>query len=50
MIYWAEVWRDRVSLHAAPLNVGPLVEEHLFNQLDAVLTSDTLRTAPLLTL
>lgn len=48
MIYWAEIWRDRVSLHAAPLNVGPLVEEHLFNQLDAViLTSATLRTAPL---
>ena len=29
MIYWVEVMRDRLSLHAAPLHVGPLVEEHL---------------------
>lgn len=48
MIYWIEVWRDRLSLHAAPLHIGPLVEEHIFEKLDTViLTSATLRTAPL---
>lgn len=48
MVYWAEVWRDRVSLHAAPLHVGPLVEEHLFGTLETVvLTSATMRTAPI---
>ncbi len=47
MITWVEVWKDRVSLHAAPLHVGPLVEEHLFHHLDSVImTSATLRTAP----
>lgn len=36
----------RLSLHAAPLHVGPLVQEHLFNKKDVViLTSATLRTA-----
>ena len=46
MIYWAEVFKERISLHAAPLHVGPLVEEHIFNKLDTViLTSATLRTA-----
>ncbi len=48
MIYWAELWRDRLALHAAPLHVGPLVEEYLFHRLDTiVMTSATLRTAPL---
>ncbi|MCA9987110.1 MAG: DEAD/DEAH box helicase family protein [Anaerolineales bacterium] len=46
MIYWVEVMRDRLSLHAAPLHVGPLVEEHLFAELESVvLTSATMRTA-----
>jgi len=36
---------DRLSLHAALLHVGPLVEEHLFHQKEAmILTSATLRT------
>lgn len=47
-IYWLE-WdteRERLDLHAAPLHIGPLVEEHLFRKKDAViLTSATLRTA-----
>lgn len=47
MIYWVEVWRDRLVLHAAPLHVGPLVEQHLLHRLDAIImTSATLRTAP----
>jgi len=44
MIYWAEARReaDRVSLHAAPLHVGPLVEKHLWMAKEAVvLTSAT---------
>lgn len=46
MIYWAELSRNWLSLHAAPLNVGPLVEEHIFREKDTViLTSATLRTA-----
>lgn len=46
-IYWLEVSRERSSLHAAPLHVGPLVEEHLWNRLEtAVLTSTTLRSGP----
>jgi DNA polymerase-3 subunit epsilon/ATP-dependent DNA helicase DinG len=46
MIYWAEVFKDRLSLHAAPLHVGPLVEEHVFRAKETViLTSATLRTA-----
>ncbi|MEZ4517502.1 MAG: hypothetical protein R3C44_11950 [Chloroflexota bacterium] len=46
MIYWAERYRDTISLHAAPLLVGPLVEEHIFNAKETVvLTSATLRTA-----
>ena len=45
-IYWIERYRDRITLHAAPLHIGPLVEEHLFNTKDAVvLASATLRTA-----
>lgn len=46
MIYWIELYRKRVSLHAAPLHVGPLVEKHIFAEKDTVvLTSATLRTA-----
>ncbi len=46
MIYWIERFRKRISLHAAPLNVGPLVEEHIFRSKEAViLTSATLRTS-----
>ena len=37
---------DRVSLHAAPLHVGPLVQKHLWHAKEAVvLTSATLTTA-----
>jgi len=46
-IYWAEVSaRDgEISLHAAPLHVGPLVQKHLFMPKECViLTSATLRT------
>ncbi len=46
MIYWVEVWKDRLSLHAAPLHIGPLVEEHIFEAKETViLTSATMRTA-----
>ncbi len=48
MIYWAEARReaDRVSLRAAPLHVGPLVEKHLWHAKESVvLTSATLTTA-----
>jgi DNA polymerase-3 subunit epsilon/ATP-dependent DNA helicase DinG len=48
MIYWlAAGRRDRqIGLHAAPLHVGPLIEEHLFlKKRTMVLTSATLRTA-----
>lgn len=46
MIYWVEVFKDRVSLHAAPLHVGPLVEQHVFQAKETViLTSATMRTA-----
>jgi ATP-dependent DNA helicase DinG len=45
MIYWVELFKQRISLHAAPLRVGPLVEEHIFNSKETViLTSATLRT------
>jgi predicted DnaQ family exonuclease/DinG family helicase len=46
-IYWLESSPDGNSLrlHAAPLHVGPLVEEHLFHKKESViLTSATLRT------
>ncbi len=46
-IYWAEFQPDgrRFSLHAAPLEVGPMVREHIWNQKEAVvMTSATLRT------
>ncbi len=48
LIYWLESdpRNDHLSLHAAPLHVGPLVEEHLFHKKEtAVLTSATLRTS-----
>ena len=48
MIYWAEARReaDRVSLRAAPLHVGPLVEKYLWHAKESVvLTSATLTTA-----
>jgi DNA polymerase-3 subunit epsilon/ATP-dependent DNA helicase DinG len=45
-IYWAEVWKERISLHAAPLHIGPLVEQHIFREKETViLTSATLRTS-----
>ncbi len=46
-IYWAEVSAKdgEISLHAAPLHVGPLVQKHLFTPKECViLTSATLRT------
>jgi DNA polymerase-3 subunit epsilon/ATP-dependent DNA helicase DinG len=46
MIYWAEQYKDNISLHAAPLHVGPLVDKHIFQSKETVvLTSATLRTA-----
>jgi DNA polymerase-3 subunit epsilon/ATP-dependent DNA helicase DinG len=46
MIYWAEVFKNYISLHAAPLHIGPLVEEHVFGTKETViLTSATLQTA-----
>jgi ATP-dependent DNA helicase DinG len=46
MIYWIESFKDRLSLHAAPLHVGPLVETHIFEGKErVVITSATLRTA-----
>ena len=45
-IYWATIHTpdERISLHAAPLHVGELVEQHLFRPKRAVvLTSATLR-------
>ncbi len=50
MIYWVEVFKNYISLHAAPLNVGPLVEEHIFGTKESViLTSATMRTADVTT-
>ncbi len=46
-IYWAKlpVRGERISLHAAPLHVGPLVQEHLFHKKNCIiLTSATLQT------
>ncbi|MGD2165541.1 MAG: exonuclease domain-containing protein, partial [Anaerolineae bacterium] len=48
LIYWLEMQpnSDHLSLHAAPLHVGPLVEEELFHKKRSViLTSATLRTS-----
>jgi ATP-dependent DNA helicase DinG len=47
-IYWAEMdaRSGRTSLHSAPLDIGPLVERHLWHEKEAViLTSATLTTA-----
>jgi len=47
LIYWLESdpGGDHLRLHAAPLHVGPLVEEYLFHKKEStVLTSATLRT------
>ncbi|HSJ53434.1 MAG TPA: helicase C-terminal domain-containing protein [Anaerolineae bacterium] len=46
-IYWATISSrdERVTLHAAPLHVGDLVQEHLFhNKRSVILTSATLTT------
>ena len=46
-VYWAQVDQDgtRLSVHAAPLHVGPLLEQYIWNTQDVViLTSATLRT------
>ncbi len=46
-IYWIEVRpiQEQVSLHAAPLEVGPLIERFLWHEKDAVImTSATLTT------
>jgi len=48
LIYWLEMRpnSDHLSLHAAPLHVGPLVQEELFHKKrSVVLTSATLRTS-----
>jgi len=47
-IYWAEVnpGGRRVTLHAAPLHIGQLMEKHLWYQkMSVILTSATLTTA-----
>jgi DNA polymerase-3 subunit epsilon/ATP-dependent DNA helicase DinG len=47
-IYWIESRGDeeKLSLHVAPLNVGPLLEQHLWRNKEAVVvTSATLTTA-----
>lgn len=47
VIYWAQVDQDgtRLSIHAAPLHVGPLLEQHLWTaKKSVILTSATLRT------
>lgn len=49
MIYWAQVKgsdNPRISLHAAPLHVGPLVQKYLWHAKESVImTSATLTTA-----
>ncbi|MEM7115803.1 MAG: helicase C-terminal domain-containing protein [Chloroflexota bacterium] len=46
MIYWVESFKERLSLHAAPLHVGPLVKQYIFDEKETVvLTSATMRTA-----
>ena len=47
-IYWAELnaRSGRTSLHSAPLEIGPLVERHVWHEKESViLTSATLTTA-----
>jgi ATP-dependent DNA helicase DinG len=46
-IYWVAFQPDgsRISIHTAPLDIGPMVEEHLWLKKDTVImTSATLRT------
>lgn len=46
-VYWAELQPgfDRMSVHAAPLDVGPLVKQYLWDTKDTiVMTSATLQT------
>ncbi|MEJ2012220.1 MAG: helicase C-terminal domain-containing protein [Anaerolineales bacterium] len=48
MIYWIELTPvgERLSLHAAPLEIGPLVERYLWHEKESVImTSATLTTA-----
>jgi DNA polymerase-3 subunit epsilon/ATP-dependent DNA helicase DinG len=48
MIYWLRITAtlERISLHAAPLEIGHLVEEHLWNEKESVImTSATMTTA-----
>ncbi|MGD8865462.1 MAG: helicase C-terminal domain-containing protein, partial [Anaerolineales bacterium] len=48
LIFWIEISsrNERISLHVAPLEAGPLVEKHLWFQKEAVImTSATLTTA-----
>lgn len=47
-IYWVEVHPNsrRLSLHAAPLHIGPLVQRHIWNEkASVILTSATLTAA-----
>jgi ATP-dependent DNA helicase DinG len=47
-IYWVEIHPNlyRLSLHAAPLHIGPLMEQYLWNEKTSIiLTSATLTTA-----
>lgn len=48
MIYWVSIPRDRrnwLTLHVAPLHVGPMVEDYLWNSKESIIaTSATLRT------
>lgn len=45
MIYWFEARRTGATLGASPLNVGPLLNEHLYNRVpSAIFTSATLST------
>jgi DNA polymerase-3 subunit epsilon/ATP-dependent DNA helicase DinG len=47
-IYWAEAHTDgyRLSLHAAPLHIGPLMQRYLWNEKSSIiLTSATLTAA-----
>ena len=48
MIYWISLGRERynsATIHAAPLHVGPMVENYLWDSKDSIIvTSATLRT------
>jgi len=50
-LYWAEISTDldridRLSLHAAPLHVGPLLQKHLWDKTKTAILADiTLRTS-----